>query len=57
MDNYGSRCDTRHPSGECCLPQIKQIIREKTIAVEERKRAIKQDMLKLQERRALESKD
>ena len=55
MDNYGSRCDTRHPSGECCLPQIKQIIKEKIISMEERKRGIKQDMIKLQERRALEN--
>lgn len=49
MDNYGSRCDSRHPSGDCCLPQIKQIIYEKNIALEQRKRALKKEMLKLKE--------
>ena len=26
INSYGNRCDTRHPSGQCCLPQIKKSI-------------------------------
>jgi len=28
IDNYGSRCDLRSPSGECCLKYIKKIQKE-----------------------------
>jgi len=55
MNNYGSRCDTRHPAGECCLPEIKQIINKKLLATEERKRAIKKDMLRLKEKQLQEN--
>jgi len=55
MNNYGSRCDTRHPAGECCLPAIKEIIHKKNITQEEKKRAIKKDMLRLKERQLQEN--
>ena len=28
MNNYGSRCDLRNPSGQCCLKDIKKIQKE-----------------------------
>ncbi len=55
MNNYGSRCDTRHPAGECCLPQIKQIVQEKLISKEKKKKSIREDMLRLKEKQALEN--
>jgi hypothetical protein len=28
IDNYGSRCDLRHPAGRCCLKDIKKILQD-----------------------------
>ena len=29
IDNYGSRCDLRHPAGRCCTKDIKKILKER----------------------------
>ena len=29
IDNYGSRCDLRNPTGKCCLKDIKRLQKEK----------------------------
>lgn len=29
IDNYGSRCDLRNPTGKCCLKDIKRMQKEK----------------------------
>ena len=29
IDNYGSRCDLRNPSGKCCTKEIKKMQKEK----------------------------
>ena len=29
IDNYGSRCDLRSPSGKCCIKEIKKMQKEK----------------------------
>ena len=37
INNYGSRCDTRHPSGKCCIPEIKSTIKKKKREIQEKK--------------------
>ncbi|MEA3419138.1 MAG: hypothetical protein U9Q90_07025 [Campylobacterota bacterium] len=29
IDNYGNRCDLRHPAGRCCLKDIKKILKDR----------------------------
>jgi len=54
IDSYGSRCDTRHPSGQCCLPYIKNTIKEratkKAQREEEKKRELLQKKIILEEK-------
>ena len=35
IDNYGERCDIRHPAGRCCLKDIKKIRKEQKEKIRE----------------------
>jgi len=41
IDNYGCRCDTRNPSGSCCIPQIEEAIIQKSVPKHKRRERIK----------------
>jgi len=41
IDNYGSRCDIRNPSGQCCIPQIEEAIIQKAVPKHKKRERIK----------------